>query len=278
MAGGWNTGLLAGNLQAVGSDLTSSGPSPIATGSTAYTKGAWTQLVGATTNDASWVIVQASGMNGGGWTFAYDLAIGASGQEVPILQNLVSEAYGPNCTTVLFPMSIRAGTRLSARASSNNGFDTAALQVICLDDSALSAGSCSGVDTYGFNSATNCGVAIDPGATANTKGAWNQISASVSNDLAGFFLCFDSQALSSGSNETPATLVDVGVGTSGSEKVVLPNFALSGNTASPVHIPDVTPYIPVSIKAGSRIAVRAQCRTTTSPDRTFGATFYGVRQ
>lgn len=281
MAGGFNTGLSVADAQDVGSVFSGgSGWTGLTTGGSTYTKGAWTQLIAATTADIAWVMVQMTGYFSGGFWLAYDIGIGASGSEVAIVSNLVSATYGPDNTTYMFPLCIKAGTRIAARASSNNASDGANIKMTCFDDTALSAGFGSGVDTYGFSSGSNQGVLIDPGGTANTKGSYSQITSSLTNDIAGFFLGIDDQSnTGGGSSAGNGTLFDIAIGASGSEKIIVPNLCLLrilGGTT--IHIPDGFPYIPMPIKAGTRVAARAQCATTISPDRQFGITLYGVRQ
>jgi hypothetical protein len=279
MAGGWSGGLTFGNARAVGNNLATSSPLTLVSGSSPFTKGAWTQVLSATTADTAWILVQCDGDSGGGVSFAYDLGIGPSGSEVTIVSNLVSSQDGVDNTVFMFPLSIPAGTRIAARCSSDAGADSGQIKALLFDDIACSAHAGSVVDTYGFNAATNNGVTVDPGAAANSPGAYAQITGSTTNDLAGFFLAFDGQGLTGGSGVRIRLLVDVAVGPSGSESIILPQFGLIYDSyGSPIHLPETTPYIPIQIRVGARIAVRAQANSAVAPDRKIGVTFYGVRQ
>lgn len=281
MAGGWNTGLSFANAQDIGSVLTDSGWTTVTTGGTTFSKGAWVQLIASTAADISWVMTALNGSFGGGWQWAYDIGIGSSGNEMAVASNLISNMYGDCNTTYMFPLSIKAGTRVAARASSNNAGDTGNIKLNAFDDTALSAGVGSAIDTYGFNAATNLGVQIDPGGTANTKGAYSQLSSSITNDLCGFFIGIDDQSnTNTGTAGHMNVLVDIAIGGSGSEKIVVPNLSLFRDIQSggSTHYPETWPYLPIPIAAGTRVAARAQCSVTTSPDRLFGLTLYGVRQ
>jgi hypothetical protein len=278
VAGGVHLGQQSANVQDVGSNLTNSGPLNVVSGGSAYTKGAWVELTSSTPSDTSWVMVQCDGNDAFSVNWAYDIGIGASGSEIAIVQNIVSNMGQPNETTLMFPLSIRKGTRVAARGSCNGTSENGSIKLTCFENSALSSGCGSAIDTYGFNAATNLGVAVDPGGSANTKGAYSQITASVSSDLAGFFLCFDSQGTETGTANAVSFLVDIALGGSGSEKVVIPNISLLQYAGPTVyHLPEATPYFPVAVKAGTRVAVRAQSNSNVSPDRIFGATLYGVR-
>lgn len=281
MAGGWINGLTLNNAQDVGSGLSFTGWTDVIAGGTAFTKGSWTQLIASTSGDVSWVMVQCANVRASvALSFAFDLAVGASGSEVAIASNLLISADQSVQATYFFPLCIKAGTRISARSASDHASDTGAIKLTVFDDTAMSCGVGSGIDTYGFTSASNLGVTIDPGATANTASSYVQISSSLTNDIAGFFLGFDDQNATTGTVGPLREIMDIAIGASGSEKVILPSFLLfrtisGGGT---LHMPEASHYFPIPIKAGTRIAARAQSNTTVSPDRKFGLTFYGVRQ
>jgi hypothetical protein len=279
VAGGLHLGQQSANVQDVGSNLVSTGPLNVLSGGSPYTKGAWVELTSSTANDTSWVMIQCDANDSVSTSFAYDIGIGASGSEVVVVQNLVSNNDIGNETTVMFPLSIRKGLRIAARSSCEFASQSGAIKLTCFENSALSSGCGSSIDTYGFNAATNLGITVDPGGTANTKGAYAQVTASATNDLAGFFVCFDSQNITSGTANNVRLLIDLSLGASGSEKVVVPNISVFKlvNGGGDYHLPETTPYFPVPVKAGTRIAARAQSGATISPDRTIGITLYGVR-
>lgn len=279
MAGGVSLGQQSANVQDVGSNLVATGPLNVMSGGAPFTKGAWVELTSSAPNDTSWVMIQCDANDALGTSFAYDIGVGASGSEVSVIQNLVSNQDIGNETTVMFPFAIRKGTRVASRCSCEGTSQNGSIKLTCFENSALSSGSGSAVDTYGFNAATNLGVTVDPGGVANTKGAYAQITPSTTNDLAGFFLSLDSQGLSSGTANNVHILFDIALGGAGSEKVIIPNIALFQFVGSTGvwRLPEATPYFPVPVKAGTRIAARAQSRATISPDRTFGITLYGVR-
>lgn len=93
--------------------------------------------------------------------------------------------------------------------------------------------------------ASTTGTTVTSGA-ANTKGSWTQLIASTAADSAGILLMGFYPGVRFG--------IDVGIGAAGSETVIVPNifWGQPGN-----RFPLQT-YVPVSIKAGTRIAVRAQ--------------------
>lgn len=277
MAGGWNVGW---DLQNAFASVTSGTPY---TQTSAAGYSAWQQIVAATPSDMTWMLLTMQNPYGGRATLM-DIATGASGSEVAMISSLALTDQGTNTTygcSLLLPFPAPAGTRIAARAGSAAASNGVVIQVIGLDDSFGSAPSCcSQYDTYGTVAASYHGTAVDPGATAGTAGAWVQLTASCANDYGGFFLMFDSQGAASGSSGTYINFaVDVGIGAAGSEKVILPRFGFGQtNGGYVVQNPSNTPYIPIEIPSGSRIAVRAAADSAASPDRVFGVSFYGARQ
>jgi len=184
-----------------------------------------------------------------------------------------------NCAVYFLPLSIPAGTRIAANCQATGVSVALLVSVALFDDAFGSAVGGGAVDTIGFTSASTSGVVIDPGATWNTKGAYSEITSSLTHDLAGFIIGFDGSGVS-GSVSLRWTF-DVAVGALGSEMIVLPDFQIYGRgvasgSSKPI-FPACTPFMPIQIPAGSRVAIRAQCDSQTAAPRVFGATFYGVR-
>lgn len=277
MTGAWKGGLALANATSIGATTSgnSTGTALVGSAST-FTKGAWAQLIASTTTDINWVSVAGESMTTGGSAFAVDIGVGASGSELVVAANLnYTQAGG---VSFFFPLCIQAGSRIAARFASNNANDTFRLLMQGFQDTYQSAGTGSTIDTLGYNTALNVGTAVDPGASTNTKGAYSQIALTTTADYAGFFVTIDAQN-TTGTVGTAQWLVDIAVGASGSEIVILPNVYTIGvtNGLSVLYVPAQN-YYPIQIATGSRIAARAQCTTATSPDRLLGVTFYGVRQ
>lgn len=279
------TGAYAGGLQiSAGTDLGTIGASStgpvILTGGSTFTKGAWVQIVASLTQDTSWMLFYIETENSPGSAYAVDIGIGGSGSEIAIVNNLFFNEVVGGGRRYMFPLTIPAGTRVAARAAGNSASSNVSVCFTVFSDSYQSAGCGSAIDTYGFNSATIQGVAIDPGATANTKGAYSQIVSATTADTAGIFVNFDTQNNTTGSTNSSTQLIDIAVGASGSEIVIVPNTLLSSFQSTggeSIQMSGYLPYMPIQIPAGSRLAVRSQCSTNVSPDRLFGCTIWGVR-
>lgn len=280
MTGAWKGGLSLSNASDIGAiTATSSTVQLLGNTGTTYAKGPWVQFTASTPTDTTWVAIAAQTHTSGGVAFAIDISIGAAGSEMVVVSNLNMSGNPSRGERFFFPFMIPAGTRIAGRMSSDGLGDGMNVHLETYQDQFSSVGVGSAIDTYGFSNAINLGIAVDPGATANTKGAYTQITASLTNDIAGFMIQLDGQGSTSGVGGATIWLIDIAVGAVGSEVVILPNLYQLGYVAGGVlfFIP-MAAYMPMQIGAGTRISARAQCSTAAATDRGFGITFYGVRQ
>jgi hypothetical protein len=292
MAGGWAIDQSLANPAGVGIQSASTAGVDLFTGDT-NSYGAWTEVISETPSDITHLLVQPNLIPNNSGQVAYSIAAAPSGSEPSglIIQNLVFTAYGgPVTGAILLPVGpIAAGSRLAAQSASGTAFDNSNLALTGFDCGSfgqITGGAPSIWDTYGWDGSagTLAGITVDPGATANTKGAYVTIAASIVNDLRGFFLGFDYLG-----NMPPAgfdintLLVDVALGAAGGEVIILPDLFvghLFGSDGS-IEMVSVTPVLSdiflMPIKAGTRIAVRAQSSSATSPDNLIGVSLYGLR-
>jgi hypothetical protein len=84
-----------------------------------------------------------------------------------------------------------------------------------------------------------------------TKGSWAQLTASAPTDICGLQM-----RVHGNGNTKFLSSVDLGIGAAGSEKVILSDFMIPSDTSSTAGA--TTPILPISIKAGTRIAARGQ--------------------
>ncbi len=271
MPGGFPLGLDICHSLDYGTNLTASIGTQCTSG-VANTMGNYAQLTAATTADTCFIVVQINTFPSTASELAADIAIGAAGSEQIIANQLITNELG---FWYGYPCSIPSGTRIAARIQSQTASDITDVSVICFDGAHTQIEGTAGVDSIGFVAASTQGTTIDPGAVANTKGAYAQLVASTSRDYMGFMLCCDSL------NATPVsvsrTLLDIAVGAAASEVVILSNyqcFRQLNTTAAP----GATPFFPIGIPSGTRVSARAQSSNNGSPQRTFGLTLYGVYQ
>lgn len=283
MAGGYPVPIRHNNARAIGADTTASGGVNVTSGTT-NTKGTWTTVIASTAADLTHLLITLSSQPGNGVPVVFDVAAAPAASEASglICQNIIYEATFGIAYTFMIPCGmVVAGSRIAFRFASSIASDVTEVAMVGFDAGWLSEGSAAPIDTYGWSSGAIQGLAIDPGATVNTKGAYTQVTASSTNDYCGFFLVFDNRNRVGGANTSGACLVDVALGGSGSEVVLLPNLLLVRNIISgqvAQTSPAITPIFHVPIRSGSRIAIRAQSATNTATDRIFGVSFHGVRQ
>lgn len=101
-------------------------------------------------------------------------------------------------------------------------------------------------------------VTVTANSSAHTKGAWSEIIASASADASLLVLLV--QDVSAASTNT-ATLLDLGVGASGSESAVASNIAVGGalTTAGPLGI---CTALSLKVASGTRLSARIQSVVT----------------
>ena len=100
---------------------------------------------------------------------------------------------------------------------------------------------------------------MTPSTTA--KGSWAQVIASLTYDTYGLLICLNSNSNSTASRNT---VVDIGIGGSGSEIVLIPDLICGSATTYSSPGGGVWYYFPIAIPAGTRVVARAHSTVTTA--------------
>lgn len=256
---------------------------PTATGVTVTTGGAHThgtpaELTSATAFDCTHVrlFVQFTTTTTGR-VYMVTLYTGGSGSETPVASNLLFDGSGGSAIggggIVDVPLAIPAGTRLSVSAQS--GAVGATLTAAVTISRVGTVPGISSFTTYGADTGTTRGVSIDPGATANTKGGWTEITSASSSIIQALVL-----SCGFGGNGAPDSArwyFDIGTGAPLSETVLIPDIQIEAYGASTVYgllvrSALVFPYI----ATGTRIAVRASCSINNATDRKLDVVLLGA--
>jgi hypothetical protein len=223
----------------------------------------WTELVPATAQACGMLTIILRGSNVARWLV--DIAVGSAGNERVVIPNLHwgINVFGPMVYS--FPISVPAGSRISARARYNPGTGAKTIIVgVIVGGNTLLTTPLSQVVAYGPETTTNGLVAVDCGATANTRSGWVEIAAATDRPSRWAVVGLGHDF---GNDGTSATyLLDIGIGAAGSEQVIIPSLPFCTTSALDGPFP-LTYALPISIPAGSRLAVRAQCSVTITPDR-----------
>ena len=258
--------------ETLGTVAASSRPTEIAAGND--TKSAYTQLVASSGIAAKLLYVTARfDRNANNPEFLIDIATGAASSEVIVVPDIYHAAgpaavsdhvvfYGP------FLVDIATATRYAARVEASQSFQNIDIGVMIASERLPDLTSAANV-AYGVTSGgAPKGVAVDCGATANTKGAWAQVTASASATAEHCWLCIGANENAGGLTDAEF-LIDIGTGSAASEVVKIPDLHMGSDTSSDYLNPGVFGPFPANVFQSQRVAVRAQSTTNDATDRIF---------
>lgn len=248
---------------------------------TPHTKGSWTQVIAATTADVTMLEVQILGTSvaAADSSALLDIGIGAAAAEVVVVANLAAgyrpPASGNSVTPAggyTIPLFIPAGSRVAVRMQSVAISATATVRVK-FGTAPFSKIPSTSVVTIGANTTTSRGVDLTV-TTVNTKAAYTQITAATTEPFDGFMF-----GLQGGGDTTLATstaLVDIAVGASGSEVVMINDILVTTGSSETlmVQLPMLS-FFRYPVPAGSRLA--ATVSRASSLD-SFDLILYGIRR
>ena len=242
------------------------------TSGAADTKGSWVELVAVTSFDYDGVELDIR--NTAGEKVLIDIGVGAAASEVVIVDNISSGWSNSlrGISNVRIPITVPAGSRVSVRCQADGSSD--AIRVTGRGRSSTlgqSVGLGKAV-TYGAITATSLGTTIDPGASANTKGAYVELSASTSKDIKKLVLC-----LQSGNTSTVSAgyLADIAIGAAASEVVIIQDISAYNHATFDGILPNYLEF-DVDIPKGTRLSMRGASSSGSAATRSFKAVLIGV--
>lgn len=240
---------------------------------TANTKSSWYELISSTPYDfKGFVIIFSRNYTTTALSFLLDIAIGAGGSEEVILENLSLNSGSGSGSFLFVPIKIPAGSRIAVRCQINSSTEYAFFcTIVGVAGGFLMSTPISKVITMGADTSDSGGTEIDPGATVDTKGSYVEIESSTSYPIHALSIAFNGKGAA---RSLYGWLFDIAVGSAGSEEIIVSDILVlsSGNQ---VITPQQLPFIPVSIPAGSRIAVRCECSGNNSTTRLLDVILYG---
>lgn len=255
---------------------TSSGTAVTAAGS-ANTKGSWTAL-GAATSFAYEGFTLYAARNSLAADYVVDIGIddGAGNNFilVPDLHFASLKQANEHNMALHIPVHVPAGALIEARVACST------LSGIAYINAVGHSTNPGGYPGYSravalFTPGSSRGATVDPGGTANTKGAWAELSASCPANIEAIFGVVghggDVARTVSG-----AMLLDIGIGAASSEFVMVPNIGMSWGAQydGPTDI-FFGPFA-ASVPVGTRIAARAACNDNAVGDRQIDLSLYGL--
>lgn len=249
-----------------------------ATGGAANTKGAYVAVFAATgfDTDELYVLNQATSQRHS----LYDLAIGAAGAEQILLPNVAccggvagssNFAMGHQFTLGL---PISANTRVALRCQDSTGGGFVQLHVAIGATNRPASRVVRRAETVGVSTTTSQPTTVDPGGTANAKGAYVQLTAAASFTYTEGLVLVTSLA-----NTAPLTANfawDLAIGAAGSEQIVVPDRTMVSEVTADNFTPGVTHLPSLAIPTGVRVSARAASSTNDATDRLFGLALVGL--
>lgn len=260
--------------------LTASSRGTLVTGGATNTKGSYVSIGAATT--VSWeamtIFVARPTGSSGGLNGMIDIALGGAGSEaiiVPDLYFAAGKLQDEHTLQLTLPLHVPSGSQLRARMAESVGNGTIDLSVAGHHSGLGGAPGFSRAVAL-FTPASSRGVAIDPGATANTKGAWAELTSSCPEDVAAMFglIGYNNDVARAAGAQA---LLDIGIGAAAAEQTVYPNYTFGWSTQrdGPSNCVRIPPFA-CGVPKTTRIAARAQAEINTAGDRTFDLALYGL--
>lgn len=212
--------------------------------------GTWTTVTGSLASDASGIYVYLPTNTTGATDTSTILEIGIGAASSEVLWGKVLAGYHTEGDLLWLPGHIASGSRVSARLQS------AVANASIIPFFYFTAEKSEHFGTpfvIGANTAASQGTVLTPHASVNTKGAWTQLTASSASAIAAISVMV--QGAGGTAMNSSAILVDIGIGGSGSEVVIMPDLYYLGNSAEFYRWRSPTTlgrYIP----AGTRISAR----------------------
>lgn len=260
-----------------GRNAAASEPVTVTASASANTKGSWTQLIAATAFEATAIAVDLMCDSGGLARRLVDIGIGAAASEVVKIPNLFTNGSQSDQggARYVFPIQIPTGTRIAARTQASTGSVVTKVGVDLLGRGLHTPAPLAGVTDIGTATSDSGGTQIDPGGSANTKGAYTQLIASTARAYKGLLVAAGKDGTLSGTVDTN-WLIDIAMGAASSEQVIVSNFHQWQEFNSDQPSPNASIFYPVSVPSGVRLAARAACNITGSTNRLIDCMVYGV--
>lgn len=250
----------------------------VVTAGAANVKGSYVELLSAANNNDSsdflvlYIFTPVS--NGGAFPILVDIGLGATPSAV--IENLyaisTNSSNGSNLACYALPYKIAAGEKISARIQAGAGSLTCSIHLVRDRKSMGETPGLGRVTTIGAATASSSGVLIAGNSTVGTFGSYVQMIASTVNPIKGFIVA----AIRGTGSWTNGSKIgyQVAVGASSSEEIIFSGgFTSAESTEMGAGI--ISPFLPISIAAGQRIAIRA-VKNINGTDLDLDYVFYGV--
>ena len=222
----------------------------VAAGS-ANVKGSWVELKASTSfNYEMFTLVTRQSTSS---VFLIDVAVGSAGNEEIIAADLpmgFSNSTTRHMGKLELQLHVPAGSRLSVRVQCSTSSNSLIFSGCGISQGFGNSAGLSKIVSYGAESANSGGTAVVAGSSG-VKGSYSELTASTNEDIKSLIISVGLQGANTG------IFADVAIGGSGSEEIIIPDLWFYVSTGI---MPNCY-NIPMSIPAGSRIAIRMQSFT-----------------
>ena len=270
---------LIGSVSYLGSVTNPAGAVTIPAGASANTKGAWVTLVSSTPDDVDVISFSCTSNYDGGTLNqgSIDFGIGPAGSEVVVIHDILVGQGGNTNKDALFcvPFHAPAGSRIAVRGQDTGAVSAGTVNISYFFGNFLHSTSSAGVDAVGFLPASTTGTILTAPSAVNTPGAWSQLTSASSSDYVGFYLSLDTANTWGGDTLRYNCMIDVAIGPSGSEQIIVSGLVVALNNTMGNFFPNYLGPFALPIPAGSRISARY---TYSSTNGDCALILYGMRQ
>ena len=227
------------------------------------------EVVASTAHDADGLVFVCTQSSIAALSHLLDFGIGGSGSEQVILPDWLISIGARMTAYTSMPIDLPAGSRIAARCQGSGSSTQLQVRALTSRGGLLSPPSAGRVLAIGTDASDSGGTVIDPGAVSNTYGAWTELTASTTADIAAVRVCLGMRENAGPVGSVPSYYLDIGVGAAASEQPIITALPFSMTAAGDFGAGGPHFWLPVSIPAGSRIAARARASTNDATDRLF---------
>lgn len=229
-----------------------------------HTKGSYVEVVASTSREYQALIIDLMRPSDADVYFV-DIAFGAAASEVVKIANLfagIGTSAFRSGSKLFIPLNVPSGTRVAARAQGRQATNSINCEIMGMWGT---MDSFSTITTLGANTGNTTGISVDPGASANTKGSWVEVDASLAVEpyWVGLTTSWDQNT----SRSNCRWAVDLGTGAAAAETAVWGDMSFFSHTSTDAVYPMTVGMHPLHINSGTRLSMRAECDITDATDR-----------
>lgn len=249
----------------------------ITANSTINTKGAYTELIASTASSAVMMRLTVHTDTTNVSNMLIDISTGAASSEVVLIPDIMlyadsgaNQQNPPTTAEILVP--ITSGTRIAARVQAAVSSDVCYI-TMSLFSSTFTIDSFAAT-AFGVDTSNSSGSLVpDPGGTANTLGAYTEVSSSLPHDITHMLVSWGNNGNLVFGNDF-MWMYQLSTGAASSEVVKQAGMQVVGSAAET--LAPTFALVPFIASSGTRVAVRCQCSATNATDRLLDMSFIGL--